>query len=188
MDLTLEGNFAKKLFALTKKDKALARSLARQWLGKIKPTALYTYLLDQDTALSLLIACIQKNPKKTIDDLNKIQRVKKVKSGVKKAARKAKKVRAKAPPKKAKPSPRKRQRMTAEEAKKTKDTIIQFLGKTKWATRKEISEVAQLSSQAIYRRIIAELKASGAIISEGSKSKTVYSLKKTHAAANNKNA
>jgi len=60
-----------------------------------------------------------------------------------------------------------------------KNKIKKFLKAHPWATRKEMSNVADIPTQAIYRRIITELRTSGEVISQGEKSKAVYALKGT---------
>ena len=255
MNLTIEGDLAKRLYILLKKDTSLAHALALQWVEKIDATAMYQYLLDRDKVLDLLSAMLQKSPEKTMDDL-KILAEGKTPAPVKTAAKKPgrpRKAAAKKPgrprkasaktsapvtaatkkpgrPRKAttpepvspaeapakKPGrPRKaaakkpgrpgkaaakkpgrpgkvqpaaakkgapsqttgkRRRLSAEEVRQAKDKIKSFLRSHPWATRKEMSGVADIPTQAIYRRIITELRTTGEVISRGEKSKAVYAL------------
>ena len=85
MNLAIEGDLAKHLFVLLKKDRSLAHALALQWLDKIDTTAMYQYLLDQDKVLDLLAALLQKAPEETMEDLKALAK------GKKPAARAAKK-------------------------------------------------------------------------------------------------
>ena len=90
----------------------------------------------------------------------------------------------KAAPKKAaakKVTAGKRRRLSAEQVQAAKDKIKKYLKGHPWATRKEMSGVADIPTQAIYRRIITELRTSGEVISLGEKSKTVYALAGTKA-------
>ena len=235
MNLTIEGDLAKRLYILLKKDTSLAHALALQWVEKIDTTAMYQYLLDRDKVLDLLSALLQRAPEKTMEDLKilaqgktpappkKLGRPKKAaakkkpgrpkkaaakkpgrpkKAAAKKPGRpkkaapkkpgRPKKVAAKKPgrpkkaaPKKARkvrgrkaaPTTGKRRRLSAEEVQRAKDKIKKYLQAHPWATRKEMSGVADIPTQAIYRRIITELRTSGEVISLGEKSKAVYALK-----------
>ena len=192
MDLAIKGDFAKKLFVLCKKDKALARSLAKQWVERIEPNVLFPYLLDQETTLYLLTRMLKKDPRKTVDELQSLAEgnaSKAIKKGTrrKKATPRKKAVRPgrqkKGPSKgmprakaKATPAAKMRRRLTADEVMVAKDKVKSYLRTHTWATRNELIEAANLTTPSIYRRIINELKDSGDIISKGEKSKTVYGL------------
>ena len=247
MNLTIEGDLAKRLITLLKNDEKLARALAEQWVAKIEPAVMYQYLLDPTKVLELLSRMLQKHPEQTIEDLQGLAEGKKPvarkapaqkaprrkpgrprkttaekaaatkaprkkpgrprkttaeKAAAKKAPRKkpgrprkiaAKKAPAqkapakKAPAKKAparKVAARKapatgtrRRRFSPEEVNQAKDKIRTYLGSHQWATRKELSTAGEIPTQAIYRRIITELRTSGELISKGQKSKAVYGLK-----------
>ena len=114
MNLTIEGDLAKHLTALLKQDAVLARSFAQQWLTKIAPKALRAYLLNQDTATDLLVQLLQAEPKKTLEDLEKLAKGKAPKRMTKKAARRPRKkaaaTRKKAAPKKRGPGRPKKKR------------------------------------------------------------------------------
>jgi hypothetical protein len=70
-----------------------------------------------------------------------------------------------------------RNRMTPEQSEQVKKRIRAFLTKSPWSTRKEISQHAGISSQAVYRRIMGELRSAGEVISKGQKAKAIYALK-----------
>ena len=89
MNLTIEGDFAKQLTVLLKKDAALARSFAQQWITKVEPDALYAYLLSQDAATDLLVVLLQKAPEKTLKDLEALVDGKPPKRAKKAVGRKA---------------------------------------------------------------------------------------------------
>ena len=72
MNLTIEGDLAKRLYILLKKDTSLARALALQWVEKVDSTTMYRYLLDRDTLLDLLSAMLQKDPENTMEDLKSL--------------------------------------------------------------------------------------------------------------------
>lgn len=203
MNLTIEGDLAKQLTTLLKKDTSLARALAQQWVAKVEPNALYAYLLDQDTATDLLVQQLQKAPEKTLEDLHRLEdgkATKPIKKAVKRkpkaAPRKTKtapqkrgpgrpkktpslpKKRGPSRPKKAKAKPAaKRIRLSAEQVQQAKDKVTGYLGKHGWSAPKVLIEVAGLTTKGTYRRIINELKEAGKIVSQGEKSKTVYGLK-----------
>ena len=67
-------------------------------------------------------------------------------------------------------------RRTAEEIEQMKAQVLALLGSQSWATRKEISAAAGITSPAIYRRVISELRSEKKIISEGYKALTHYAL------------
>ena len=69
MKLTLQGDFAKRLNVLLKNDAVLARAMAKDWLNKIEPDALYAYLLSLDAAVDMLTQALQTAPEKTLEDL-----------------------------------------------------------------------------------------------------------------------
>ena len=114
MNFAIKGDFAKQLTVLLKKDAALARSFAQQWLSKIEPDALHAYLLSQEAATDLLVQLLQKAPEKTLDDLHKLQAgknprlAKKAVGRKKKAAQTAPKKRGPGRPKKAASLPKKK--------------------------------------------------------------------------------
>lgn len=172
MNLTIKGELAKKLYTLAKKDPALARALATQWLDRIDATRMYEYLLDQKMVVELLTQRLQKAPEKTLAELMELAAGKPVKRsrGDKKVPRAARVKQ----PKAAKPQ---RQRFTAAQVTAAKNAIKAHLAKSPGATRKQLGAVAKIPTQAIYRRIISELKDSGEVVSSGEKSKTVYALK-----------
>ena len=95
MNFTIEGDFAKQLTVLLKKDAALARAMAQEWLSKIELNTLHAYLVSQDAATELLMQLLQKAPKKTLEDLEKL-----AKGKTPKPAKKVGRPRKKASPKK----------------------------------------------------------------------------------------
>ena len=193
MNFTIEGDFAKQLTVLLKKDAALARAMAQEWLSKIELNTLHAYLVSQDAATELLMQLLQKAPKKTLEDLEKL-----AKGKTPKPAKKVGRPRKKASPKKkrgpgrpkkkrgpgrprkavAKPKAGKRIRLTAEQVQAAKEKILKLLGSQTWGTRKELVEAAALPTQAAYRRIVVELMDAGKILAKGERSKRVYGLKK----------
>ena len=98
MRLTIEGDFAKRLTVLLKKDASLARAMAQEWLSKVEPDALHAYLMSQDAAVDMLTQALQTAPKKTLEDLQALldgkspKRAKKARKPRKKAATQKRKV------------------------------------------------------------------------------------------------
>ena len=109
MKLTIEGDFAKRLTVLLKDDASLALAMAKEWLSKVEPDALYAYLLSQDAATDLLVQLLQKAPEKTLTDLQVLAEGKAPKRTKNAVGRKATpKKRGPGRPKKAAPAPKKR--------------------------------------------------------------------------------
>jgi len=167
MDLTLSGEFAKQIFTMTKKDGKLAEALARQFLASIEPTALARYLLSTDVAAALLADRIREAPEQTYRQLLAL-------SG-QPAARVGKVA---APPRAARTrGARKRHRLTAQEITRIKQQVRSFLGAHPWSNRRQIGAAVAFPSLAAYNRIMTELRASGEILCQGDRSKTIYANK-----------
>jgi hypothetical protein len=179
MDLMLEGEFGKKLVVLLKKDPNLAHALAEQWAVRVDQAALHRYLLDEGVAIGLLTTRLQKAPEETLEGLKALSQGRAVaKPGRRPAGRPKKKVAAGAPKKE-----KKRLRFSQEAVEEIKSQIRTFLGRNTWASRKQIQEIAKIPTQALYRRIMSDLRDANEVIQRGQKSKTLYALTGTKAGA-----
>lgn len=156
------------------KDEKLAKALARQFLSTIEPSAMAGFLLEEEVAVALLAARFQKDPERTIQELQALQGAAPA-QGAKRRGR---------PP--GRPTKRaavgrkrgaRRRRLKAAQVEQLKDQVRAYLAKHRWATRKELTAAIDLPTQAIYRRIMTELHKAGDIISKGEKAKRVYALK-----------
>lgn len=163
MELTITGEFVKQVLAASKKDTRLANTLARRYLATIDPSAMASYLLTQDVAVALLADRLRKDPVSTIRALQKMP------------AAGARPARGRAAPG-ARPGKPKRRRLTAAQSEELKSQVKAFLAKHPWATRKQLTRVVPLTTQAVYRRIMHELQAAGEIVCKGKKSKAIYAL------------
>lgn len=190
MELTLTGPLANRLYDLAKDDPDLARALAQQFIDQVEPSALYGYLLDHETIISLLTTMLQQNPEQTLTDLQLLAAGKKATapSAAKihapaaapartKAKPQARKTKAKAKPaaKKAKAQSGGRRRFTKDDVEAIKDKLSAFLQTEGWVTRRQLESVVEIPTQALYRRVIGEMREEGRIVSKGQKAKTVYS-------------
>jgi len=174
MDFTVSDDLARQILALTKTDSSLATALAQQLLKTIEPQALHAYLLTPEVALNLLTQRLKKQPERTLEELSRLaQRVGRRATARGDGARRGPAASAVRKTRRY----RKRQRLSPEELGKMKSEVTSFLARHPWANRKQITEAARIPTQAIYNRIIAELKHAGQVISRGEKSKTVYSIK-----------
>lgn len=171
MELTIKGELMRYLFALTKQDNRVAQALAWQWIQEIDPTALHAYLLSADVAQRLLADRLKQDPEGTLMALGKLP------------------PRTSPPRRRGRPSGRrpaaakkngrgaKRPRYGAEKITKIKEQIHNYLTKNPWSNRKSISQAVRIPSQALYHRIMTEMRDGGLIASKGQKSKTVYAAK-----------
>lgn len=113
------------------------------------------------------------------------------KKATKKAAKKkgAQKVAKKVAPKKAakkvakkaaapKAGIRRRKRLSKAQIASVKGKVVDYLGSTAAASRKQIIEAADIPTPALYNRIIGELRDARIVASEGEKAKAVYFLAK----------
>jgi hypothetical protein len=176
MELTITSDFAKHLFTRSKKDAKLARVLARQFLNSVEPRAMARFLLRPEVAEKLLISKVMQNPEQTLKELQALEGGR----PERKAKRKAKRPgRPRLTKKSATPVRRRRRgRLSREQSESLKEQVKTFLARHRWSTRKELTAVVDLSTQAVYRRIMGELLEAGVVVSKGEKSKTTYALKK----------
>jgi hypothetical protein len=176
MELTITSDFAKHLFTRSKKDVKLARVLARQFLNSVEPRAMAQFLLRPEVAEELLASRVMQNPERTLKELQALEGEKPERKTKRKAKRKAKRLgRPRVAKKRA--APARRGRLSREQSESLKEQVKTFLARHRWSTRKELTAVVDLSTQAVYRRIMGELIEAGLVVSKGEKSKTVYALK-----------
>ena len=169
MELKITADFAKQLISRSKKDAKLAGEVARQFLNSIEPGAMARFLLDPHAAETLLAQRLMQSPERTLQDLQALQGQRPTQAAGR--PRGGSQVRTSA----AKPKG-KRPRLSAEQTASLKRQIKTFLARQRWSTRKELTRVVELPTQAIYRRIMQELQDAGEIVSKGEKSKTKYAL------------
>ena len=183
MDISGKGEVAGYIVSALKKDERLAKAIARDFVAGLDLQALASYLVPAEVAVQLLIARLQKDPAGTLADLNKLAAGKTVRR-----ASKAKAVQAAGKPGRKKKAvakkaaaPRKgkavRKRMSPAQAEEVKQKILHFLAKNPWASRRQIANIAGLTSMAVYTRLIGELRDSKKVVSRGTKAKMVYALK-----------
>ncbi len=184
MEFSFGGQFVNQLVSMSKNDPKLARALAQEVMEGMDLDALGAYLLRGGAAVDLLTERLMADPAGTLQDLHALEtpKAKPKKKGAKKGAKsKAKKPAAKKPAAKkpvakkaaaAKPATRKR--LTRDEAEQKKAAIVAFLKKNPWSGRKEIAAVAQVNTQAVYARLMSELRNAGVVVSRGVKAKTRY--------------
>lgn len=154
------------------RDDKLARALARQFLSTVDAALMAEYLLEEEVAVALLAARFRKNPEQTIQDLQAMQG-----AGAPVRRRAKGKGAPAVRPVVGKKRGAKRYRLNAAKVAELKAQVRAHLAKQRWATRKELTAVVDLPTQAIYRRIMTELQEAGDIISKGEKAKRVYALK-----------
>jgi hypothetical protein len=168
MDLTLSGEITARVLSLVKNDGGLARHLAGQFLASIDRQAMASYLLSGELALDLLTRRLKTNPEQTVRDLNGL-------AGGARVARPGR-VRKAAEPRGGKRVKR-RKRLSAVQAERLRAEVRSFLARKPWSSRKQLTEAVAFPSQAIYHRIMGELKTSGEVVQKGEKSKTTYAVK-----------
>jgi hypothetical protein len=158
------------------KDEKLAKALARQFLSTIEPSAMAGFLLEEEVAVALLAARFQKDPERTIQELQALQGVAPAQGATRRGrppGRPTKRAAAAVGRKRG----ARRRRLKAAQVEQLKAQVRAYLAKHRWATRKELTAAIDLPTQAIYRRIMTELHKAGDIISKGEKAKRVYALK-----------
>ena len=72
MDLTLTGDLARHVLAMTKNDKRLARIMARELLASIDRKVMAAYLLTDDLALDLLALRLATDLETTFAELQQL--------------------------------------------------------------------------------------------------------------------
>ena len=176
MDFMISGEFTKYLLTVAKKDKTMTHAIALQLVHTVSPEILYSYLLTPQVAESLLADRLQKNPEKTLRELEGL-----AKNGrgtkSRRPSKNGRKVTLTAKVPRGVKRRNKRQRLSLDRIEEFKTQVLKFLSANRWATRKQIGTVVAIPTQAIYTRIMSELRQSKQIVSKGEKSKTVYSLK-----------
>ena len=170
MDVPITGDFVRQILAT--KNARLARALAGQFLAAIEPSALAGFLLTRDVALGLLADRLRRDPGGTIRVLIKLPG----RRGSLRALRGASSPALPRPGRGA-PGRKRRKRMTQAEVADLKGQVKAFLAKHRWATRRQLTQVVDLPTQAIYRRIMEELQNEGHVISRGIKANVTYALK-----------
>ena len=188
MNITGQGETASYIVTSLKKDDRLAKAIARDFVDGVDLQALASYLVPSDVAVELLMKRLQNDPAATLADLNRLAAGKTVratrKAKAKRPGRKPARGRKAAAKPKA-PARKKakggkaggaRKRMSPAQAQEVKQKIIDFLAKNPWASRRQIADVAGLTSMAVYTRLIGELRDGKKVISRGTKAKMVYAL------------
>lgn len=131
-------------------------------------------------AAKTVAAVVAPAPKKAAKKkaAKKVAKKKATKKVAKKAAPKkaAKKVAKKAAAPKA--GIRRRKRLSKAQIASVKGKVVDYLGSTAAASRKQIIEAAAIPTPALYNRIIGELRDAHIVASEGEKAKAVYFLAK----------
>lgn len=182
MHLTLSDFLIKALVAQGKLDKRLATALASDLLDQKEPVYLATFLLDRDAAMELLAKRLLEAPEQVLRAVEAMPvreaapppKRRGRRPGRKKAARRLgrpKKVQAK---KAAKP---KRRRMIPARTKKLKDKICAFLKANPGSSRSEIIKAARVPGEAIYNRVMGELREAKEVKVKGDRRMARYSLK-----------
>jgi hypothetical protein len=163
MELTITGEFVKQVLAASKKDTRLANTLARRYLATIDGGAMASYLLTQDVAVALLADRLRKDPVGTVRALQRMPAAggRAARGRVAPGARAGK---------------AKRRRLNKAQSQELKRQVKAFLAKHPWATRRQLTRVVPLTTQAVYRRIMQELQDAGEVVCKGKKSKAVYAL------------
>ena len=170
MEFLFGGDFVDQLVSKAKKDPELALALAHEVMGMVDPQKLEAYLMAGDVPADLLTSRLMADPAATLAELHAL--AERLNPPRKKPRKKPKKVaRAKKAPAK---KPARRKRLTREEAEKKKAAIVAFLKKNPWSGRRQIAEVAEVETQAVYARLMSELRETGQVVSRGQKAKTRY--------------
>jgi len=177
MDLNLSSELAARLAIMIKKDRKLSRSLAGQLLTAVDKQAMAGYLFSKDVALELLTRRLRADPERTVQDLTALMRgeavrQKRGRGGAKPARRGVATVAGRRTTK-----ARRRQRLSAENAEQLRSKVRAYLEKKPWSGRKELTAAVEFPSQAIYNRIMGELKKAGVVKQKGEKSKATYAVK-----------
>ena len=179
MDLTLSGEITARVLTLLKKDTRLAKHFAGQFLSSVDQQTMASYLLSGELALDLLTRRLEANPERTVRELSRLaegeaqprgRRGRRVKAGRKPAA-------ASAAPRGRGRRVRRRRRLSAAQGEGLRTEVRSFLSKKPWSSRKQLTAAVAFPSQAIYNRIMGELKTAGEVVQKGEKSKTTYAVK-----------
>ena len=175
MDLTLTGDLARHVLAMTKNDKRLARIMARELLASIDRKVMAAYLLTDDLALDLLALRLAADLETTFAELQQLA------GGP--SRRKARRARPVAVKKRtpAQAKPRKRTHLTAAQVTEIK-TRVQAVLRNGPASREQLRRAVKFPSIATYNRIMGELRTAGIIIAKGDRGKTAYVRGKAKAA------
>ena len=173
MDLTLSGEITAHVLTLLKKDAGLARHLAGQFLASVDRQVMASYLLSGELALDLLTRRLKANPQRTVRELGRLAQGEQVRGG---GGRRRARAAAATGPRRVKRIKR-RKRLSAAQAERLRADVRSFLTKKPWSSRKQLTAAVEFPSQAIYNRIMGELKHAGEVVQKGEKSKTTYAVK-----------
>ena len=184
MQLNITGEFVKSVLEASPKNSDLLAQIADQLLASVDQGAMAAYLLTREAAVSLLAERLAGDPVGTVNALQGLpgreeSAPKPARRGREKAATAAK-PRGRRPGAKGKGKGKgkgKRQRLTSEQAADLKQQVRAFLKSNGWSTRRELTAAVELSTQAIYRRIMGELQEEGIVVAQGQKATAVYGLK-----------
>ncbi len=179
MPLAISGELGSYLVSTLDKDIKLARAMARDYVESIDQQALATYLMPPEVAVELLVGRLQEDPEQTLADLKKLAAGKGIKlqegrGGRSKAG--ARKTAAGKGQGARRSRSRTRKRMTPEQTAQAKETILALLQRKGWSSRAEITAAAELTSMAVYTRLMGELRRARKVIAHGSKANMVYAL------------
>ena len=171
MQITFHDSFIEELFQAGGKAKPdLIKAVADQIISTIDPLAIARYLLDRSTAVSLLAARLESNPRKVLRDLD---------NG-------ANSTDGSAPPTRSGKSAGRsaatgsRARVTKEAVQRLKDATVAYLKCHEGGRgRKDISAATGLDSASphLYNRVMGELQKEKRIKSKGSRRNTIYSAR-----------
>jgi hypothetical protein len=168
MNLTVSGEITARVLTLLKRDTKLARHLAEQFLASVDRQAMACYLLSGELALDLLTRRLRTNPEQTVRELGRLAGAPRGggRGGARAAesGRRGKRV-------------KRRKRLSPAQAERLRADVRSFLAKKPWSSRKQLTAAVAFPSQAIYNRIMGELKSSGEVVQKGQKSKTTYAVK-----------
>lgn len=194
MQFTITGDFAKALLSSAKKDRNLARSLAQQFCRTIDLQTIGAYLITPEVAMNLLMERLTKDPEGTVTELQRMESgVRPAKQTGARGRRPGRPAMNKIPGRRGRPAgsknvrlatspkaPRgkgRRLRLNRTEVELLKATVQQYLNQHPWSTRMQIVRAANLPTQAIYNRVMGELRKQGKVVAQGQKAKAVYALK-----------
>jgi hypothetical protein len=201
MELMIEGELAEQFIVLIRKEHKLAKLLAEQLLREPWADKATSFLMSESTVVDLLAERLRNDPQKTLEALQSLAKgegpaaskktrkrrqkgvtqiaaapIPKPKTRGRGRAKAKAVVKAGAVKAKAKPKTKRRKRLNTDEIGQLKASIIKHLGERTWSTRKEIVASTSVPTEAIYNRVMVELRRENRIVIQGKKSKTVYGL------------
>jgi hypothetical protein len=172
MQFTLTDSLLNQLIKLKTFDKSLSTALAADLLDLKEPLSMAQFLLTREVALELLAGKLMEAPARTLRTLEAMpdRTAGPPRRRPGKQSRRAK--RTKAPRSrvtraKAKQSSNKRIRLTPGQTEKLKERIQAFLRANPGSSRKEILRAAKIPTEAVYNRVMGELREAGVVTVKG---------------------